>query len=93
MTAMAYVRAIVQGRVQGVGYRWFARDTARRLGVKGFVRNLPDSDVEVQAVGDRALLERFVGQLQQGPGFAYVTDIVCEWADEGPDFRDFQIAF
>jgi acylphosphatase len=90
---MAFVRAIVQGRVQGVGYRWFARDTARRLGVKGYVRNLPDGDVEVVAVGDRAVLETLVGRLQRGPGYAYVTDVQCEWADEGPDFPDFQIAF
>jgi acylphosphatase len=90
---MAFVRAIVQGRVQGVGYRWFARDVAQRLGVKGFVRNLPDGDVEVQAVGDRAVLEKLIGQLRRGPGFAYITDVVCEWADEGPAFSDFRITF
>ena len=90
---VAFVRAIVQGRVQGVGYRWFARDTAKRLAVKGFVRNLPDGDVEVQAIGDRAVLEKLVGLLNRGPGFGYVTDVVCEWRDEGPDFSDFQIAF
>jgi len=90
---MAFVRAVVQGRVQGVGYRWFARDAARRLGLKGFVRNLPDGEVEVQAMGDRAALEKLIGQLQRGPGFAYVTDVVCEWADDGPNFTDFQIAF
>jgi len=90
---MAFVRAIVQGRVQGVGYRWFARDAAQRLGLKGFVRNLPGGDVEVQAVGDRAVLERLVGQLYRGPGFGYVTDVVCEWSEEGPNFTDFRIAF
>jgi len=90
---MAFVRVVVQGRVQGVGYRWFARDVGKRLGLSGFVRNLPDGDVEVQAVGDRAVLERMVAQLQRGPGFAYVTNVVCEWADEGPVFSDFRIAF
>lgn len=90
---MAFVRAIVQGRVQGVGYRWFARDAGKRLGVKGFVRNLDDGDVEVQAVGDHAVLEKLVGLLNRGPGFGYVTDVVCEWSDEGPDFSDFRIAF
>lgn len=90
---MAFVRAVVQGRVQGVGYRWFARDAARKLGLSGFVRNLPDGDVEVQAVGDRVALDRLVAQLQRGPGFAYVTNVLCEWADEGPAFSDFRIAF
>ena len=90
---MAFVRAVVQGRVQGVGYRWFARDAAQRLGLKGFVRNLPGGEVEVQATGDRAMLEKLIGQLQRGPGFAYVSDVACEWSDEGPDFKSFQIAF
>jgi len=90
---MAYVRAIVQGRVQGVGYRWFARDVGRRLGVKGCVRNLPDGTVEVEAVGDREVLERLIGQLRRGPGFAYVTDVDCDWSDEEPLFSDFHIAF
>jgi len=90
---MAYLKAVVLGRVQGVGYRWFVRSTAQRLGLSGFVRNLPDGNVEVQAVGNRAVLERFVGQLQRGPGFAYIMDVQCEWADEGPDFSGFQIAF
>jgi acylphosphatase len=90
---MAYVRAIVQGHVQGVGFRWFARDAAERLGLKGFVRNLSDGDVEVQAVGDREALDQLVAVLRRGPGHAYITNVVCEWADEGPNFPDFRIAF
>ena len=90
---MAYLHAIVEGRVQGVGFRWFVRDAARNLGLTGHVRNLPGGDVEVVAAGDRKTLERLVGQLRRGPGFAYVTDVRCEWADEGPDFSDFRIAF
>ena len=90
---MAYLQAIVQGRVQGVGFRWFVRDAARRLGVTGFVRNLPTGEVEVQAVGDRDVLERLASQLLREPGFGYVTDVQCQWADEGPEFPDFRIAF
>ena len=90
---MAYVRAIVKGRVQGVGFRWFARDLARRLGVTGFVRNLPTGEVEIQAVGERDVLEHLVGELCSGPGFGYVSDVQCQWADEGPKFTDFRIAF
>jgi len=90
---MAFVRAIVKGRVQGVGYRWFARDAARRLGLKGFVRNLPDGSVEVQAVGDRDALEQFVGRLRRGPAMAYVVDVDCDWSEEELGFSDFTIAF
>jgi acylphosphatase len=90
---MAYVQAIVQGRVQGVGFRWFAQRAAQKLGLKGYVRNLANGDVEVVAVGERETLEALVAQLRRGPGFSYVTDVRCEWADEGPDFKGFQIAF
>lgn len=90
---MAYLHAVVEGRVQGVGYRWFARDSAQRLGLSGTVRNRVDGSVEIQAVGDREILEELVAQLRRGPGFAYVTDVRCEWAEEGPEFRGFQITF
>lgn len=88
---MAFVRAVVQGRVQGVGFRWFARDAARGLALKGVVRNLDNGDVEVQATGDRRALQDLIGQLDCGPG--YVTKIECEWSEVEPDFEGFQIAF
>ncbi|MCX8037512.1 MAG: acylphosphatase [Candidatus Sumerlaeia bacterium] len=66
---MAYLKAIVHGMVQGVGYRYVTRNTAQRLGVKGFVRNLDDGTVEVQAVGDLAVLQRLVEALERGPEF------------------------
>ena len=52
---MPYLHAVVEGIVQGVGYRWFVVDEAQRLGIDGVVRNLSDGDVEVEAVGDRVL--------------------------------------
>ena len=90
---MPYVHTIVEGRVQGVGFRFFAREAARRLGLKGSVRNLPDGSVEVEAIGDRAALQKLVGQLQRGPGMAYVTDVRTEWSDNEPVFTDFRVAF
>jgi hypothetical protein len=53
----ARVRVRVQGRVQGVGFRYFALQHARRLGVRGYVRNCSDGSVEVLAEGDRTALE------------------------------------
>lgn len=90
---MAYVQAIVQGRVQGVGFRWFVQREAQKLGVRGQVRNLANGDVEVKAVADHETLQKLVAQLRQGPSFSYVTDVDCDWADNGPDFSDFQITF
>ena len=59
-------RFVVSGRVQGVGYRFHARDAAAREGLRGFVRNLPDGRVEAEAEGDEEALGRFERALRQG---------------------------
>ena len=60
-------RLLVSGRVQGVGYRWFAVRAAQELGLSGWVRNLPDGRVEALAEGNEDQLERFVERLRKGP--------------------------
>ena len=60
-------RFLVSGRVQGVGYRFHARDAATREGLGGSVRNLPDGRVEVEAEGDDEAMRRFERALRQGP--------------------------
>ncbi len=72
---------VVSGRVQGVGFRFFAVRQARRLGVGGSVRNLPDGRVEVAAEGDRAAIEALVASLRDGPPGAEVRDIRVDWTD------------
>lgn len=85
---MPRVRLLLSGRVQGVGYRWFAREQARELGVRGWVRNLPDGSVEVAASApDAAALARFVDRLRIGPRGANVAS-VRELADPGDDLPD-----
>ena len=73
------LHATVRGRVQGVGYRNFALQTARRLGLRGWVRNRIDGTVEVAAEGPRAVLEAFLKALRRGPAMAYVTAVDAEW--------------
>jgi acylphosphatase len=68
-------RYLVSGRVQGVGYRYFARQSADRLGVAGFARNLADGSVEVIAEGDAAALGAFEDALRSGPSFAEVGNV------------------
>jgi len=88
---MAYLKATVQGQVQGVGFRWFVRSVAQRLGVRGVVRNLPGGDVEVEVVGELSVLEDFADQLWRGPGD--VTNVESSWANAGPAFVGFRITF
>ena len=69
------VRLIVRGRVQGVGFRWWARETARRLGVDGWVRNLADGSVELLAAGPDAVVAEFVDSCRAGPSGARVSSV------------------
>lgn len=66
---------VVKGRVQGVGFRFFAEHAASDLGLKGYVRNLPDGRVEVYATGDEHSLEELRKQLQEGPRAARVEGV------------------
>lgn len=66
---------LVSGKVQGVGYRAFARHAARELGISGHARNLADGRVEVLACGERAALDRFIERLQQGPEWSRVEPL------------------
>ncbi len=66
---------IVSGRVQGVGYRWFAVRSAEELGVRGWVRNTADGKVEVLAVGDAEKLKAFEQRLWKGPSLSDVENV------------------
>ena len=65
----------ISGRVQGVGFRWFVREEARRLGLSGWVMNLPGGDVEVRAGGESASLQRLRRALEVGPTGADVQSV------------------
>lgn len=68
-------RFVVQGRVQGVGYRYFAINAANDCGVLGTVKNLPDGSVEVIAEGSRDAVFRFRVELERGPSYGRVTAV------------------
>jgi acylphosphatase len=72
---------VISGRVQGVGFRWFAESAAAREGLHGWVRNRPDGRVEALAEGDVEALERFERALRHGPPAARVDDVDV---DEAP---------
>ena len=92
---MAQVRAhiIVQGVVQGVGYRFFAIRTANELSLSGYTRNLRNGDVEVEAEGERGLIEELVTELRVGPGAASVENVFVEWKEFQGDLKGFDVKF
>ncbi len=68
----------MRGIVQGVGFRYFALEVARTLGLSGYVRNLPDGRVEAWAEGEMASLDKLHGELLRGPAGARVTEVKVE---------------
>ena len=88
---MSAYRYLVEGRVQGVGYRYFVLREAQALGVAGFARNLPDGRVEVVGEADDGVLAAFEEALRQGPSFSRVESVdrqaVAERGDQGFHIR------
>ncbi|MXY74452.1 MAG: acylphosphatase [Acidimicrobiia bacterium] len=87
----AYLRAVVRGRVQGVGFRWWVHELARTLELVGRVSNQPNGAVLVMAEGSRADLEKLVEGLSVGPRHAAVTGVEAEWSTPRHRWRRFAI--
>jgi len=82
---------VVSGRVQGVGYRFFAEQWAAQLGLAGYVKNLWDGPVEAYDIGDAASLEEFQRRLAEGPRSARVASIFESEEAVDKRYRSFTI--
>jgi len=87
------LRAVVRGRVQLVMYRDFASRTARRLGVAGTVRNLPDGAVEIVAQGAPAALAAYLERLRRGSLLSKVEHVDAQWHEPSEVLEDFTILY
>ena len=88
---MSTLHVRISGRVQGVGFRWFVREEARRLGLSGWVTNRPDGDVEVRAGGEGSSLQRLRRALEVGPTGADVRE-VSDVPESGTDSLPYPFA-
>lgn len=89
---MKKMRAIVSGKVQGVGFRMYTRAQARQLDISGYVRNLRNGDVEIIATGEAEKVDTLVEWSKSGAPSAIVNNLqleVMEYIDE--EFSDFEI--
>ncbi len=83
----------ISGIVQGVGFRAFVWRNARSLGLRGYVKNLPDGTVEVVAEGEEEALRKLVELCWRGPAFARVDSVEERWEDPRGEYTDFSIAW
>ena len=84
-------RFLVSGRVTGVGFRYFAQTAARREGLTGVVRNLPDGRLEAIAEGDEESLTRFEMAIRRGPSHARVEHVEVDDVPRSDRYLDFSI--
>ena len=85
------LRAFVRGDVQGVSFRWYVQREASSRGLRGWVRNRRDGQVEVLAEGERRLLEELMTLLSRGPRLARVNGVDSKWEEATGEFPGFRI--
>lgn len=87
------VHITVSGRVQGVFFRANTQEVAQRLGLVGYVRNLPDGRVEVVAEGDEEALRKLIDWCHEGPSLARVERVEVRWENPTGEFSGFHIRY
>lgn len=84
---------VVSGMVQGVGFRYFVRHHATLFGLTGWVRNLSNGDVELEAEGEKESIEALLVYLRRGPGSAAVSNVEVAWKEPHDHFERFEITY
>ena len=87
------VHVFYSGRVQGVGFRVTAEETAKSLGVVGWVKNLRDGRVEIVAEADEDVLERFLAAIRSGPMKNFIRQADLSWSIASDTFDEFEIRY
>jgi acylphosphatase len=87
----AFIR--VTGRVQGVGYRYFAMRQANLLGISGYVKNKSDGSVELEVEGNKEIIENFRSILEQGPGYGSVDNVEVRYEPYSAKYKKFSVDY
>jgi acylphosphatase len=91
--AEARFHAVVQGRVQGVFFRSTTKREADKLKLKGYVKNLPDGNVEIVAEGEKEDLRCFLDWCNKGPVLSYVKKVDVSWQPPTKEFGSFEVRY
>ena len=82
---------VVNGLVQGVGYRYFVIREAQKLGLKGFTQNLFTGEVLTVVEGEKAIVDEMINKLRIGPSHASVKNCRVDWQEPKNEFTDFEV--
>jgi len=85
------IRAVVTGRVQGVGFRYFVQRSANTLGLKGWVRNLENGNVEFVVQGPAEDVDKMLSLVRSGPQLSWVKDVIVDPQQPDPTLLTFEI--
>lgn len=93
MSNKAQAHLIISGKVQGVYFRGFTAELATRLGLTGWVKNIPSRQVEAVFEGDKEVIEEAIKQCYIGPPLSKVTNIEVTWSDYTGSYKTFEILY
>lgn len=88
---LSQIHILVDGHVQGVGFRYFVYDFAQQNGLNGWVRNRHNGQVEILAEGSRADLENLLEHVRRGPSRSMVTEVKFDWRQADNRFSQFSM--
>ena len=91
--SLKHAHLLVQGQVQGIGYRFFALKTARIVGVSGWVKNLPTGEVELEAEGEDTAIKQYIQTLRTKHPWAQIDNVAVNWLPYEGKFQDFKIVY
>lgn len=89
---MQQCHVFISGNVQGVGYRYFVKSHARKLGITGWVRNTEDGGVEAVLQGEKEMIDVILEQCRKGPFLAEVEHVGFDWEEEIESYTEFLIS-
>ena len=90
---MVEAHLIITGRVQGVGFRYYATRYAENIGIRGYVKNLADGSVEILAEGEEEQIEQFKDRLEKGSGYARIDDISITFKPYEAKYQTFGVEY
>ena len=88
---MITIKGYVEGRVQGVGFRYFVKNNANQLNVAGYAKNLPDTRVEFVLQGEQAAITSLLQKINRGPSNSSVKSLESQLQDTDEHYRNFSI--